>query len=179
MTKQIRTFLLTTLAVGIFLFIYGLGTHNFIFFVVGLFIFVPIALSGALFQLPEYADILENLVNDKEPEWKRKFKEDQQRTHSATIGSDNPYNRKRKSSPWHSTNKSTSSNTTNSTNNPPSRLDTQTQNAMDVLGLTKPYTEEELKDAYHEKVKNAHPDTNGTKEQFKKVKHAYDHLRED
>lgn len=176
MTKQIRTILLITLAVGIFSFIYGLGTHNFIFFVVGLFIFVPIALSAALFQLPEYADLLEEFGNDNEPKWKQDFEETKERSHSATIGPDSPFNRDRKSSSWSSTNSST---TTNSTNNPPSRIDNQTRDAMDILGLTNPYTEEELKKAYHEKVKNAHPDTDGTKEQFKKVKEAYDQLRED
>lgn len=44
---------------------------------------------------------------------------------------------------------------------------------LNVLGLSWPVTEEEVKKAYRAKVKGAHPDHGGTSEAFAKVQNAY------
>jgi DnaJ-class molecular chaperone len=46
-----------------------------------------------------------------------------------------------------------------------------------VLGLKQDCTEEELKAAYREKVKECHPDVGGDPEQFKKVQASYEAIK--
>jgi hypothetical protein len=50
------------------------------------------------------------------------------------------------------------------------------QSCLDLLGLTVPFTERELKDAYREKAKLMHPDTGGSHQQFLALQRAYDQL---
>lgn len=45
-----------------------------------------------------------------------------------------------------------------------------------ILGVDKEVSKEEIKKAYREKVKETHPDLEGTKEEFMKVKNAYEVL---
>lgn len=51
---------------------------------------------------------------------------------------------------------------------------TPSHKALDVLGLSHPYTETDAKRAYRRLAKSAHPDKGGTSQEFTRLKSAYD-----
>lgn len=50
--------------------------------------------------------------------------------------------------------------------------------AYDVLGIAPPVTQDEIKAAYREKVRETHPDTGGSRDEFLEVQQAYEALTE-
>ncbi|MFB6176346.1 MAG: J domain-containing protein [Halobaculum sp.] len=51
--------------------------------------------------------------------------------------------------------------------------------AYDTLGVERGASQESIKSAYREKVKEVHPDSGGDEETFKRVNRAYETLREE
>ncbi|MFB6244486.1 MAG: J domain-containing protein [Halobaculum sp.] len=51
--------------------------------------------------------------------------------------------------------------------------------AYDTLGLDWGASQDAIKRAYRERVKEVHPDRGGDREQFKRVNRAYESLRDD
>lgn len=54
-----------------------------------------------------------------------------------------------------------------------------TRNPYQVLDISKDSTDEEIKNAYRQKVKEVHPDVGGDKDSFQEVKEAYEKLMGD
>jgi curved DNA-binding protein CbpA len=52
------------------------------------------------------------------------------------------------------------------------------EQAYDILHISPPATQSEITAQYRERVKDAHPDTGGSAEEFKRVKEAYTVLSE-
>lgn len=50
------------------------------------------------------------------------------------------------------------------------------KDCKEILGVEGEISKEEIKKAYKEKVKETHPDLDGSKEEFMEVKNAYEHL---
>jgi curved DNA-binding protein CbpA len=51
--------------------------------------------------------------------------------------------------------------------------------AYDALGVSPDASQEAVRDAYRDRVKEVHPDSGGDEEAFKRVNRAYETLRED
>lgn len=55
--------------------------------------------------------------------------------------------------------------------------ETQELQALKLLGLSKPYTKDQLQKAYYDKMKKHHPDRGGCVEEARRINEAYTYLR--
>lgn len=74
--------------------------------------------------------------------------------------------------------KKSKNNNTNKTEQSKNNTKDKIEKYLDVLELNQNPTVSELKESYRKKVKQTHPDSGGSPEQFKKVKNAYTKLKE-